>query len=47
VNTTQRFRPDLDFIERTWPRDRKRPKPAYIDLVAATKEEVGKPLVRI
>ena len=48
VNTIQRFRPDLDidFIERTLPRDRKRPKPAYIDLVAATKEEVGKPLAR-
>ena len=48
VNVIQRFRPDLDidFIECTLPRDRKRPKPAYIDLVAAAKEEDGKPLAR-
>ncbi len=48
VTVIQRFRPDLDidFIERTLPRDRKRPKPASIDLVAAIEEEAGKPLTR-
>ncbi len=44
VGAVQRYRPDLDleFLERAMPREPRRARPAYIDLIAsAQKEEKG------
>lgn len=48
VELVQRYRPDLDveFLERTMPREPRRARPAYIDLIASARKEEESQAVR-